>query len=111
MQRKVLKYLCDIESACSAVETFTAGKSLEQYHSDDLLRSGVERKFEIIGEALGKLLALDPSLEQAITYSKRIISFRNVLIHGYDTVDETVWGVITSYLPCLHEEVRALIGS
>ncbi|HXO28153.1 MAG TPA: HepT-like ribonuclease domain-containing protein [Thermoanaerobaculia bacterium] len=40
----------------------------------------------------------------------RIISFRNRIIHGYDTIDDAaVWGVAESDLPHLVAEVEALL--
>lgn len=52
--------LFDVISACHSVEQFTAGQSFEKYDASDILRSAVERKLEIIGEALSRLRAEDP---------------------------------------------------
>ena len=51
MQSEVRTYLFDIAAAISAIEEFTAGRSLEEYEQDLMLRSAVERQFGIIGEA------------------------------------------------------------
>lgn len=68
-------------------------------------------RFEIIGEALNKLMRLDPDLASRITDYRRIIAFRNVLIHGYADVDDRiVWGVLTGRLAQLREEVGHLLG-
>src|SRR5207244_10935024 len=89
---------------------FTARQSLADYATDAMLRSAVERQFEIIGEALSKLLKVEPSMAATITDSKRIISFRNVLIHGYATVsNEAVWTIVEKNLPVLHREVAQLL--
>ena len=50
------KYLWDALEAGKRIGRFTSGKSLETYEADELLRSAVERQFEIIGEALNKPL-------------------------------------------------------
>ena len=48
-----------------------------------MARSAVERQFEIIGEALGQLARLDPAMAERITDFRRVIAFRNILVHGY----------------------------
>ena len=79
--------------------------------NDAMLRSAVERQFMIIGEALSQLLRKWPEFEKRISNAKEIISFRNVIIHGYSTVEnETVWGVICGDIPILSKEIAALIG-
>ena len=69
-----------------------------------MLRSAVERQFEIIGEALAQVLRLDPSLRSRISDAGRIIAFRNRLIHGYSSVaDDVVWGILEANLPSLRK--------
>lgn len=86
------KYFFDIAEASDLIIQFTAGKTPADYQNDPLLRSGVERQFEIIGEALNQAIRHDPSVATLISTSSRIISFRNRLIHGYSTVaDNVVW--------------------
>ena len=77
---------------------------------DGLLRSAVERQFEIVGEALRRAIQVEPSLTERITGTRRIIAFRNRLIHAYASVaDEVVWGVIEGGLPVLMREVDDLL--
>jgi len=108
---EVLKFLYDINAACELLVQFTLGKQLTDFLGDPMLRSAVERQFEIIGEALNGALALDPSLALTVTNTSRIIAFRNRLIHGYATVSsEVVWGVVAGGLPTLHREISALLA-
>jgi uncharacterized protein with HEPN domain len=111
MEREVLKHLCDIEAAALAIRQFVSGKSREDYDQDELLRSAVERKFEIIGEALNQIKRRDPAVLERIREHRSIVSFRNILIHGYDSIDNRiVWGVIEADLDNLLEDVARLTG-
>jgi uncharacterized protein with HEPN domain len=70
----------------------------------------VERKFEIIGEALSQLAKTDPLLAERIPDFRRAISFRNLLIHGYATIDlYRVWRSVEVDLPGLRSTVTALL--
>jgi uncharacterized protein with HEPN domain len=80
------------------------------YQQDVLLRSGVERQFEIIGEAPGRLFKIAPELSSHMPDAPRIIAFRNVLIHGYATIsNKLVWSVVSDDLPALTVAVDALL--
>lgn len=109
--REVLTHLFDAAQACELLKRFTEGKAFDDYAADPMLRSAVERQFEIVGEALKRALDLDPTLAERITGAGRIVAFRNRLIHGYATVsDQAVWGVVEVNLPMLRREVNALLG-
>ena len=82
MQIEVLKYLHDIQQACALIRAFIDGNSAEDFRCDVQLRSAVERQFITIGEALQQALRLAPNLDNEITDSRRIINFRNVMVHG-----------------------------
>jgi uncharacterized protein with HEPN domain len=86
MPRDPRKYLWDIQAAADAIQTFVAGLDLHSYASTDVVHSAVERKFEIIGEALSQLARHDPALAARIPDPRQVIAFRNVLIHGYAEV-------------------------
>jgi uncharacterized protein with HEPN domain len=107
---EIQKYLFDIAEACQLLERFVSGRTLEQYAADPMLRSAVERQFEIIGEALHQALRTDPNLADRITDTRRIVAFRNRLIHAYASIaDEVVWGVLEASLPVLRREVETLL--
>ena len=60
-----------------------------------MLHATVERKFEVIGEALVRMRAKDQQPFQRISASQRAISFQNRLVHGYDAIDhQTVWETV-----------------
>jgi uncharacterized protein with HEPN domain len=111
MQPKTPKLLEDIRDAAGFVRHVTQGKSPEVYRADRLLRQAVERNFEIIGEAVSRLARTDPDVVARIGDHPQIIAFRNVLIHGYDLIDDSqVWQVITQDLPRLEQQVTDLLG-
>lgn len=60
MRHRPETYLYDIRVALERLQRFSAGKTLDDYLHDDLLRAAVERPFEIIGEALNQLGKVAP---------------------------------------------------
>lgn len=110
MRPRIPKYLADIRDAATFILEATRGRSEASYLEDRLRRHAVERNFEIIGEALRRVSQQDPETADRISDHQKIISFRNLLIHGYDLVDDPfVWSVIQNQLPKLREEVDALL--
>ena len=110
MRSEAKRYLYDIQQAATLLDEFTGGKGYADYEADAMLRAAVERQFEIIGEALVQLARLDEELAARITEHRRIIAFRNVLIHGYAQVDDSVvWDIVQTRLSALRREVAALL--
>jgi len=111
MRLESKKYLFDILQAAKNLQQFNQDKAFSDYESDALLRSAVERQFEIIGEALRRLAKEDPETAGRIAEHERIISFRNILIHGYAEIDDRlVWDILQSKLPNLLKHVQSLLG-
>ena len=74
-----------------------------------MLKAAVERKFEIIGEALNRIKKVQPKILDEIRDYRKIIAFRNILIHGYDIVsDPIVWDIIQKDVPLLREDIRKI---
>ena len=104
------KYLWDARRAAQRIVRFTAGRSYDDDLADEMLRSAVERQFEIVGEAFACLRRADPELAAGIPDLPRIIAFRNVLIHGYATVsNQLVWAVVAGNLPELSAMLDGLL--
>lgn len=107
MQPEAKKFLYDMQQACTALTEFITGKTLDDYLQSELLRSAVERKLMIIGEALNQVLRLEPDLENQIPDARQIIDFRNILVHGYYAIEhETVWGILQKDLPVLSRQIK-----
>ena len=109
MDRQVSKLLRDILEAAKSINSFTEGFKLNDYQKSKLVRRAVERELTIIGEAMNNLLKLDGNIP--ITAGRKIISFRNLVTHAYDSVnDETSWAIVINHLPILKSEVEALLN-
>jgi uncharacterized protein with HEPN domain len=111
MLRDPRAYLWDVRESALAIQRFTAEMDLTAYASNSMAQAAVERKFEIIGEALNRLSKLDATLASRIPKLPQIVAFRNQLIHGYATVNiGTVWNVARDTLPGLLMTVQALLA-
>jgi uncharacterized protein with HEPN domain len=66
MQPKTPKLLTDVRDAAAFIRRITSGKTLDDYRADRLVRQAVERNFEIIGEAVGRLARIDPDVAARI---------------------------------------------
>ena len=111
MRRDPRAYLWDAQAAADRILEFTRGRSLDDYLADAMLRAAVERQFEIIGEALSQLAKAAPSIAQRIPDIGEIVAFRNLLIHGYATVNyETVWRTVEDDLASLRNRLGELLA-
>ena len=100
----------DIHRAGSRINEAVIGQSLATYNATWLIKSAVERQFEIIGEALARLERSDPELALLIADYRKIIGFRNRITHGYDDIsDAQVWEIIDTFLPDLLSTVESLL--
>jgi uncharacterized protein with HEPN domain len=109
MQPKILKYILDIQSVIQEIETIKtkANNNFISFKSDIILQRAIERDLEIIGEAIRKIIEIDPSI--TITSAKNIIGLRNII--SYDSVEpEMIWGIIQNNIPVLAEEIKKIKG-
>ena len=111
VELRTKKLLYDINEAAGHIIGFTSGKTLDDYLDDLLLRRGVEREFEIIGEAATRLGRRDSATLQRITAYQEIIGFRNLIAHEYDRLEHAqVWEIVESHITLLYEETAALLA-
>ena len=99
------KYLSDILHAIELIEDFTDSiKDYYAYDADLKTQSAVERQLGIVGEAVNKFDKLFPN--STLDNARRIVGFRNRLIHSYDAVDSSmIWAIIKKHLAPLKSEV------
>ena len=110
MTEKGLKYLSDIIQAIELIEDFTLSiKNYNDFVNDLKTQSAVERQLGIIGEAVNKFEILLP--EESLENARKIVGFRNRLIHAYDAVDSSmVWAIIKKHLSPLKIEAKIKVG-
>ena len=109
MQLEVQKYLFDIQSSIDSInEYFGDKRDFNHYQNNKLLRRGIERELEIIGEAANRILKIDSNIK--IDNARKIVDLRNWVIHGYDRIDDVIiWGIISKQLPLLKNQVDELL--
>lgn len=108
MSEEVKKYLWDILQAIARLEQATNTITFEQFSNDMLRINAVERNFEIIGEALKRIMNIQADIP--ITDHAKIIGMRNIIAHNYDLVEPvTLWGTIKKNIPVLKEEIKDLL--
>jgi uncharacterized protein with HEPN domain len=111
MPRDLRTYLWEIEQAGNDIVSFTQNKYFADYEKDAMLKAAVERKFEIIGEALTQIGQHFPHEIGKLDNYRSFIGFRNILIHQYSSVDDgIVWGTVQSSLPVMRQQVTEWIA-
>jgi uncharacterized protein with HEPN domain len=106
MDREINSWLFDIMKAIEEIDQFLpqGHRVFEDYTKDIKTKRAVERNLEIIGEAFNRILSKDSDFQ--ISNSRKIISLRNRIIHGYDVIsDELIWGILINDLPKLKSEI------
>jgi len=109
MENEINTWLEDIDLAIAEIFSFLPEKrNFLEYQKDLKGKRAIERSLEIIGEAVNRILNVDP--EFPITHARKIVDTRNRISHGYDTVsDDIVWGIIVRDLDKLKAEVKNLL--
>ncbi len=109
MQLDIKKYLYDIQSSINSINEYIGNKkNFNKYSTNKLLRRGIERELEIIGEAANRILKLDSNIN--IDNARKIVDLRNWVIHGYDKIDDVIiWGIVSKQLPILKKQVDELL--
>ena len=108
MNLEIQKWLYDILQSIESINEFVGDvRMFESYESDKKLRRAVEREIMIIGEAIHRIIHIDPTVK--ITHIKQIIAVRNRIVHAYDSVDNAmIWNIIVNHLPVLKSEIEQI---
>jgi uncharacterized protein with HEPN domain len=111
MDDEIKKWLFDILSSIDRIERFIGTPMIySNFENNLLLIQAVERNFEIMGEAMSRIIKNHPTIE--ISNKRRIVDTRNKIIHGYDEIEpQNLWNIIIMNLPTLKREVTALLNT
>ena len=86
------------------------GRQYETFENDIVFRKFVERNIEILGEAMNRILKIDPQIE--ITAARKIVDTRNYVIHAYDSLKpDILWAIVINHIPKLKAEILQLSES
>lgn len=109
MKKEIQTWLEDIKQAIDEIEGFLPRKrDFFEFKKDLKTRKAIERNIEIIGEAVKRILDINPGIK--ITNARKIVDTRNRIIHGYDTVSEDIiWAIISNDLEKLRQEIINLL--
>ncbi len=111
MKRTDADYLADIVTAAKNARAFVEGLELLDFLADVEKQYAVTRALEIIGEA-ARNISLQFQQDHPEVPWREMVGMRNVVIHAYFGVDETViWRTVQEDLPDLLDVVRDIPGS
>ena len=86
------------------------GRQYETFETDVVFRKFVERNIEILGEAMNRILKIEPAIQ--ITSARKIVDTRNYVIHAYDSLKpDILWAIVINHSPRLKAEVTRLLGT
>lgn len=110
MRRDPRAFLWGARNAADLIVEFVQGLDFEAFRKSAVVQAAVERKFQIIGEALNQLSRLSQDIAARIPELHEIVAFRNVLVHGYAAIDEArVWRISSESLPSLRAAVAEIL--
>ena len=108
---EVLTYLQDVLDAINDLESCFVDfpNRYDLFEKDIMRKCVVERKTEIMGEAINRIRKADTSVE--IPNARAIIDTRNRIIHAYDNVQpEFLWGLVVRHIPELKKDIVRIIA-
>jgi uncharacterized protein with HEPN domain len=100
----------DIIEAAEAIARFVADLDQDRFVGDDLVRSAVLHKLQVIGEAAAHVSDETRAASSHVPW-REVVGFRNFTVHAYFAVDwASVWTTATLDAPAIAEAVRTVIG-
>lgn len=106
----VLTYLQDILDSITDVEScfIDFPNRFDLFQNDMMRKCVVERKVEIMGEAINRIRKNDPDI--IIPNARAIIDTRNRIIHAYDNVQaDFLWSLVKRHIPELKKDIERIL--
>ena len=106
---EILTYLQDVLDAINDTESCFVDfpNRYDLFENDIMRKCVVERKTEIMGEAINRIRKSDPSVD--IPNAKAIIDTRNRIIHAYDNLQpEFLWSLVVRHIPELKKDIERI---
>lgn len=106
----ILKHLQDVMQAIADIERCFENFPMrfDCFEQDMMRICTVERKTEIMGEAINRILKRTPDFY--LPNSRAIVNTRNRIIHGYDSVEpEFLWSLVIRHIPQLKIDIEAIL--
>ena len=108
-ERDDLSYVWDMLRYAYTVRRLVAGRSFEEFSSNEEFRLAVERAIEIIGESARHVSKGFEQANGGIPW-RLIRAQRHILAHDYgDVVPAKLWDVATAKIPVLIPQLTALL--
>lgn len=107
---EILTYLQDVLDAINDMQScfIDFPNRYDLFEKDIMRKCVVERKTEIMGEAINRIRKIDSTIE--IPNARAIIATRNRIIHAYDNVQPTfLWGLVIKHIPELKKDIERII--
>ena len=107
---KIMTYLQDVLDAINDLQSCFVGfpNRYDLFEKDIMRKCVVERKVEIMGEAINRIKKTNSSV--VIPNARAIIDTRNRIIHAYDNVQpEFLWSLVLRHIPELKKDIERII--
>lgn len=108
MKKDARVYIDDMLDAIAAIERYVTGMDEIKFSQTDYIQDAVIRQLAIIGEA-ARNVSEEVRKQQVDVPWRKIVDFRNVIIHEYSGVSlGRVWQIIVRELSVLKDQLTKL---
>ena len=103
-------FLLEAERAAAQIESFAGDMELGAFLDDEMTRLAVERSFEMLGLALGRLGRHCPSLAARVPKAAELAEYGEQLLREPSRVDAAeIWRRCREQAPAVRQAARALL--